>query len=144
MDLSALASDGSCTLWHWSSTVNDESVGYPALSGGHVVSDAPNGAALVKCTGGGPMPTDTPPPLTDTPPPPTDTPASEPGDAMHVSDISFSTRQQGPWHKVTAIVTIVDTGGAPMDTATVYGSYSGLVNKSVNASTRRRRCGDHA
>jgi hypothetical protein len=148
VDLSALATSGSCTVWHWSSTVMDEIVATPALSGGHVVFDVPTGAALVKCTGGGPPPpTDTPAPPTDTPEPqptdtpggPTETPAptNTPGgsSAMHVADISFETKTQGPFYKVTAFVKIVDAGGSPVDSATVYGTYSGPWNGQKNGTT---------
>jgi hypothetical protein len=142
VDMSALATNGSCTVWHWSGTVMDEVVATPALVNGHVVFDIPTGAAQVMCTGGGPPPpTDTPAPPTDTPEPqPTDTPGgptSTPGGSsvMHVSDISFQTQTLGVFHKVTAYVTIVDAGDAPVDDAVVTGTYSGPWNGQKSNTT---------
>jgi hypothetical protein len=85
--------------------------------------------------GGGPGPTDTPPPPpTDTPPPgPTDTPGA--GGAMHVGDITMGCGNLGVNHFATATVTILDAGDQPVDTATVYGSFTGATSDSVSGDT---------
>ncbi|MGN9812858.1 hypothetical protein ACTMSW_26335 [Micromonospora sp. BQ11] len=51
IDLSALASSGTGTLWRQDATHADSTAGTPALTGGHVATSVPaNGAILVKIT----------------------------------------------------------------------------------------------
>jgi hypothetical protein len=94
----------------------------------------PNGAFDIGAHeyGGAPPPTETPGGPTDTPVPPTDTPEPQ---AMHVGDIAMSCSQQAVFHRAVATVTILDASDQPVDTATVYGSFTGATSDSVSGDT---------
>ena len=52
-------------------------------------------------------------------------------------DMSAETVYRGPnaWTRAVATVTILDTDGSPVEGATVYGHWSGLVNEDVSGVT---------
>ena len=67
---------------------------------------------------------------------PTPTPTATPeGSLMHVDDIAMATKQAGPNRSALATVTIVDANSAPVEGATVYGTFSGATNESVSGQT---------
>jgi hypothetical protein len=61
----------------------------------------------------------------------TETPFS----VMHVADIIMSTRKRGANVNATADVIVKDNSGAPVEGATVYGSWSGLTSASDTSVT---------
>jgi fibronectin type 3 domain-containing protein len=63
------------------------------------------------------------------------TPQGAPPTAMHVADIAMSTKKAGKNVNGIATVTVVDTGGAPVEGATVYGHWSGLTSDSDSGVT---------
>jgi hypothetical protein len=54
---------------------------------------------------------------------------------IYVSDIAMTGKKAGPNRSATAVVTILDTGGAPVEGATVYGTWSGLYSANVSGVT---------
>jgi peptidoglycan/xylan/chitin deacetylase (PgdA/CDA1 family) len=60
--------------------------------------------------------------------------AGTPG-VMHVSNIEISYSQQAVFYRAHAVVTIVDEGNAPVEGATVYGSWSGAYSEDVSGTT---------
>jgi hypothetical protein len=54
---------------------------------------------------------------------------------MHVGDIAMSYAAQGPFYRAVATVTILDEADAPVDTATVYGEFTGATTDSVSDDT---------
>jgi hypothetical protein len=54
---------------------------------------------------------------------------------MHVHDIAMATKQAGPNRSALATVTIVDANNAPVNGATVYGTFTGATNESVSGQT---------
>jgi hypothetical protein len=56
-------------------------------------------------------------------------------DKIHVDDIAMSYQQAGRNYKAKATVTILDANSAPVEGATVYGTFSGATNDSVSGVT---------
>jgi hypothetical protein len=53
-------------------------------------------------------------------------------DKIHVDDIAMSYQQAGRNYKAKATVTILDANSAPVEGATVYGTFSGATNESMS------------
>ncbi len=53
-------------------------------------------------------------------------------DKIHVDDIAMAYQQAGRNYKAEAMVTIVDANSAPVEGATVYGTFSGATSDSVS------------
>ncbi len=67
---------------------------------------------------------------------PTPTATATPGGGvMHVDDIAMSYQQAGKNYKAKATVPILDANSAPVEGATVYGTFSGATNESVSGVT---------
>jgi beta-glucosidase len=84
-----------------------------------------------------PTPTPTPSPTPGNTPTPTPTPTATPsGSTMHVADIAMvAVNAGGPNWQAIATVTVVDGSGNPVEGATVYGAFSGLVSKAFSKTT---------
>ena len=59
----------------------------------------------------------------------------EPGDAVHVSEITVSRTYDGRFHRGQALVTIVDHSGTPMSGATVSGTFNAPSTKTKTGTT---------
>ena len=77
-------------------------------------------------------------PTPTTAPIPTTAPTATPGGSstvMHVDDIAMSYQKTGRNYFAKATVTVVDPYGAPVEGATVYGTFSGATNDSRSGVT---------
>jgi hypothetical protein len=54
---------------------------------------------------------------------------------LYVADIAMTGKKAGPNRSATAVVTIHEVGGTPVEGATVYGTWSGLVSGDVSGVT---------
>jgi len=126
---------GSTTWSEYATAVGDAAFISSSLTNPRLLTDGQ--FAGTDLSGGGPDPTDTPvpTPTSENTPTPTPTPGGGSGGAMHVSDITMGVKQTGPQWQATALVTVVDDVGNPVEGATVYGSWSGLVSGGDGTKT---------
>jgi hypothetical protein len=120
LDVSAHVASATVTLRQYASGINDVVIGTASLQSGLLTVDLPASSIMQVII-----------PLDGGAPPPTPVPAGE----VHVQDIAMSFQKAGVNYKAVAVVTIVDAQDAPLEEATVSGTFSGATGDTVSGVT---------